>query len=181
MTDIETLVDHWVNQAVKHYGKSDTELKKHSIYAAPVVGKYANGGTKAIADGILRSTSMVENYAHAFWLYDELRRTEVRNRVRTLWRVLPVSHWYQAWTIQKAGYNAYYYLNNAELHKESGRDMMESYKKDLEAGNAPLIFKRGIIALRGLVAELLNKYNNQLSEGQKIALLAIIDNFEVTQ
>ena len=178
MTNIpETIVDHWISQAVKYYGDSDTALKKHSVYAAPVVGKYSNGGTKAIADGIRRSPSTVENYAHAFQLYSELRRTQVRKRIRTLWRTLPISHWWQAWTIHKAGYDAFYYLNNADLHSWSGREMMDNYKKDMEAGQAPLVFKRGIFALRGLVNELLNKYSQKLNEAQRVALLAVMETF----
>ena len=177
MSDYESVVDHWIDQSIKHHGDSDTALKKHCIYASPIVGKYSNGGTKAIADGIHRSPSTVENHAHAHWLYVELRNTQVRSCVRTLWRTLPASHWWQAWTIQKAGYDAYHYLNQAALHGWAGREMMDSFKKDMEAGNAPLIFKRGIHALRGLVAELLNKFNRQLSEAQKVALLTVVDAF----
>lgn len=175
----ENLMEHWIENAIKHYGNSDGELKKHSVYAAQTVGTYQNGSTQAIADGILRSPSTVENYAHAHVLYVKLRNSPLRNRFRTLWRTLPISHWYQAWIIEKAGFDGGHYLYNAALNKWSGREMMENYKKDLEAGNAPMIFRRGVIALHGIVNELLTKYNPQLSEAQRIALLTVVDAFEL--
>lgn len=177
MNNTESITDHWISQAITHYGKSDAALKKHCVYAAMVVGRYEHGGTQAIATGIKRSISTVQNYAHAFWLYSELRKGKLNTRMRTLWRTLPASHFWQAWTIQQAGYDAYYYLTYAERHNASGREMMDCYKKDIEAGNAPIILQRGVHALRSLATELLNKFGNQFTESQRVALLTIVDNF----
>lgn len=175
--DYEFLADAWIARAIRYYSKSETALKKYCILAAHVVGKYENGATQAIADGINRSLSTVQNHAHAYRMMEILRNSVVNTRVRTLWRELPASHFWQAWAIHQAGYDAFYYLNNAALHRQSGRDMMDEYKKDLEAGNAPMQFQRGVIALRGILNELLMKHNNRLTEGQRIALLAVLDNF----
>lgn len=179
--DREKLVDLWVQRAVRVYSQSDIELKKYCMIAATVMGKYSHGGTQAIANGIQRSVSTVENHAHAFSLMRDLRRGGFRIRIRTLWRSLPASHWWQAWGIHKAGYDALYYLDNAAKNKWSGRVMMDEYKRELEAGYAPMIFRRAAIALRGLVDELLLKHNHRLSEGQRIALLSIQDEFMETE
>jgi hypothetical protein len=170
----EENIERHIEHAVKYYGDSDMCLKYTCIAASPVVGLY-DGGTQAIASQIRRSPSTVENYAHAHWLYRELRSGEVRIRVRILWRSLPASHWWQAWDIHKAGYNAFYYLNNADLHKWSGREMMGEYRKDREAGNAPLVFTRAITALRGLIDELTK--SKSLTQKQRAALAAVREAF----
>jgi len=152
----EAIVDGWIARAIRYDRDSDMSLKYHCINASPVVGKYKNGGTKAIADGIKRSVSTVENHAHAHWLYEELRRVNIKI-ARRLWRDLPASHWWLAYDIQRSGYEALHYLDFACLHKWSGRDMLEQYKKDLEAGNAPIQFKRLCVSIRGLADELLGR------------------------
>ena len=155
--DMESIIDGWILRAIKYSDESDESLKKHCIFASPIVGKYQNGGTKAIADGIHRSPSTVENHAHAYFLYRELRANGNMRRVREMWRALPASHWWLAWSIQKAGYEAYHYLDFAQLHNWSGRDMMTEYKNDLEAGNAPIQFKRLCVSIHGLAEELLGR------------------------
>jgi len=152
----ESLIDNWIARAIAYDKSSDTSLKYHCINASPVVGKYRNGGTKAIADGIQRSISTVENHAHAHWLYEELRKVNMKV-ARRLWRDLPASHWWLAYDIQRAGYEALHYLDFAAAHHWSGRDMLEQYKKDLEAGNAPIQFKRLCVSIRGLAVELLSR------------------------
>ena len=175
MTMPEGNVDRHIERAAKFYGASDTCLKFTCIAASPIVGTY-NGGTEAIARSILRSVSTVENYAHAHWLYRDLRTNGNRIRVRILWRSLPASHWWQAYDIHKNGYDAFYYLNNADLNKWSGRDMMFEYRRDREAGSAPLVFSRMILALCGLVAEL--EKQKSITIEQRAALVAVRKAFE---
>jgi hypothetical protein len=178
----ETVVDHWVSQAVKHYENSDIRLKMCALYAAPVVGTYQEGGAQAIADGIGRSLSTVKNYAHAGQLYKELKQNpQVGTRVRTLWRTLPASHWWLAWMIQNAGYDAFYYLDHADTHRLSGRDMMAEYKADMEAGLAPMRYERGIVALSGLVNELLRKHFARMDEDVRHAMLMLDEALERAQ
>jgi hypothetical protein len=170
----ESVIDHWVTQAVNYYEQSDVRLKICGLYAAPVVGTYQRDGTKAIADGIGRSLSTVENYAHAAQLYQELRKnTKVRKRIRTLWRSLPASHWWSAWQIQNAGYDAFYYLDHADIYKLSGRDMMQEYKADRDAGTVPMLYDRGMIALSGLVRELLQKHYGKMDENLRSAMMIL--------
>ena len=173
----ETIVDRWIARAIAYDKTSDLQLKFHCIFASPVVGKYANGGTQAIADGIHRDVSTVENHAHAHWLYRELRqnRKDIK-RVRQLWRQLPASHWWNAWEIQRAGYEAFSYLHYASLNGWSGRDMMQEYKRDREAGNAPILFHRACRSIFGLASELI-KQTERLSEAQQHAILGILDTF----
>ena len=175
----ESAIDRHIERAISYYGRSDTGLKYTCIACSPVVGSY-DGTTQAIAHEIQRSVSTVENYAHAHWLYKGLRRSSNGSKklVRTLWRELPASHWWQAWNIFENGYDALYYLTLAYQHKFSGRAMMGEYRKDIEAGNAPLIFRRAMSTIYGLAGELL-KHSQSLTEGQRIALLSVQDEFDV--
>jgi hypothetical protein len=176
--DYESVVDGWIARAIKYNSESDLTLKYSCIFASPVVGKYANGGTKQIADGIRRSVSTVENHAHAHWLYQELRRNlSDLKRVRLLWRRLPASHWWLAYDIQNAGYDALYYLDNADLHNWSGRDMIFEYKRDRENGSVPLLFHRACYSFRGLAMELA-KQTKRLTPAQIKAVQAVIKEFE---
>jgi hypothetical protein len=171
---LEQTVDKRITQAAEFFGKSDMQLKYTCIAASPVVGTYS-GGTEEIAKRILRSVSTVENYAHGHWCYRDLRANGNKQRVRAMWRSLPASHWWQAWDIHKAGYDAYFYLNNADLNQWSGRDMMFEYRRDREAGNAPLVFSRAVLAFRGLAIEL-QKY--KLNSKQRAAVEAVKEAFE---
>ena len=153
--------------------KFPKELEEEIIENREILQNQAR--TEAIAKEIQRSASTVENYAHAHWLYSDLRKNGHTARTRALWRALPVSHWWQAYGIHTSGYDAYYYLDNAEANKWSGRDMMFEYKRDREAGNAPLVYSRAVIAFRGLANELM-KY--KLTDDQRYALAAAMEAFE---
>lgn len=134
MTINEGMIDKRTQQAVTFYGKSEMSLKLTAYAAGRVVGKY-DGTTVMIAKQIKRSPSTVENLAHAFWLYDEMRylaKPDVVKRVRELWRKLPISHWWLAWDSVDNAYDAYKLLDNAEKHGWSGRDMLREYKADYE-------------------------------------------------
>jgi hypothetical protein len=53
--------------------------------------------------------------------------------------------------------------------------MMFEYRRDREAGNAPLVFSRAVLAFRGLAIEL-QKY--KLNSKQRAALEAVKEAFE---
>ena len=175
----EGLVDKRIQQAIDFAVGSDTSLKYACIAASPIVGTYSHG-TAQIAKAKKRSVSTVENWAHAHWLYKALRKPSPAmaqfQSARFLWRVLPASHWWLAYDIQQAGYNAVYYLNNAYANNWSGREMMQEYKADREAGNAPMQFQRVKIAFRGMAQEL--KDNPNLTPAQAAAVDAVTEAFE---
>lgn len=155
----EGIIDKRIKQTVEWSKTSDTHLKYACIAASPIVGTYSHA-TKMIAEQRNRSVATVENWAHAHWLYVELRRNpDYCYWSRRLWRELPASHWWLAYDIQVKGYDAMHYLNLAYGHKWSGRDMMQEYKKDMEAGNAPMVIKRVLIAFRGMADELAKSKN----------------------
>jgi hypothetical protein len=172
MNDIEQLVDTWVYRVVAYHAGSDTSLKKACIVAAQVVGSYS-GATGIIARDTRRSVASVENWAHAFRLYKELRKTDKLARV--LWRELPCSHWWLAYDIQQSGYDALYYLTMAMQNAMSGRDMLNEWKRDREAGSAPIVFKRACISFFGLASEL-EKHKRQLSVKQ-VETLAMVKKY----
>lgn len=150
--DIETRIESLIARVVNFGHESDLAMKKTCLVAAEVVGTYS-GTTAEIAKRMRRSVSSVENWAHAAKLYQELRKINCAS-ARYLWRSLPASHWWLAWDIQRAGYDALHYLTYAEGHFWSGRDMMQEYRRDIEAGNAPMQIKRAKLAFYGMANEL---------------------------
>ena len=179
MNDMEGITDRWITRSIKYYGKSDIELKKHCITASPVVGRYQFGGTKAIADGIKRSPSTVENHAHAHWLYKELRKpVKVRSYVRTLWRELSASHWWIAYEkIHRAGFDALHYLTNAHAHGWSGSEMIYDFDRDRKSNAAPLRVSHAKRSLAGLARELIEKHGAQLNDDERFVLMSVVEQF----
>lgn len=178
--DIEVLVDKRINQIVAFQNGSDSCVKYSCIAAFYVVGSYS-GATDIIAKQTKRSVSSVQNWAHAFRLYKSLRSNGNRKSARALWRNLPASHWWLAYDIQQAGYDALYYLDNAQKHNWSGRDMLREYRQDREGGGAPLVLKHACFAFAELAKELSNKHIGQLTPEQVKAVIAVRKAFEVEQ
>lgn len=151
----EGIIDKRIRQVVDFSKSSDTHGKYACIAASPIVGTYSHA-TQQMATQCKRHVSTIENWAHAHWLYVELRRDpDYMFQARRLWRLLPASHWWLAHSIQSRGYDALQYLLKADMHSWSGRDMMQEYKKDMEAGNAPMVLARAFVAFRGLADELM--------------------------
>jgi hypothetical protein len=178
MMDIETLIEKRISQIVDFQSRSDTYVKYSCIAAYYVVGSYS-GATEVIAKQTNRSVSSVQNWAHAFRLYKTLRSNGNRKLARRLYRTLPASHWWLAYDIQQSGYDAMYYLENADLHHWGGRDMMKEYRQDRESGGAPLVLKHACFAFAGLAKELSIKYLGQLTVEQISAVMAVRKAFEV--
>ena len=158
----EALVDKRIEQAVEWASNSQTSLKKAAAATAQV-GDYS-GATEQIADRCKRSLTTVYNWANAFKLYKH-ERTENRAIAHHLWRELPLSFWWIAWDFHNKGYEAMPYLMNAYQHDWKTRDMREEFRRDVEAGNAPLQFKRVKIVMRGLADDLM-KFETQLTAEQ---------------
>lgn len=154
----EGIIDKRIRQTVEWSKSSDLTLKFACIAVSPIVGNYTHA-TKQIADARNRHVSTIENWAHAHWLYLDLRKSNphpvVFQHIRDLWHNLPASHWWLAYDIQLKGYDALHYLGNAYLNIWSGRRMMEEHRKDMEAGNAPMVLARAFVAFQGLAAELM--------------------------
>lgn len=169
----ESIPDGWVTKAVAAYRSSQLYGKLFAVYAGAMVGKYQEGGTQALAAAILRSPSTVQNHAHAYWLYCELRRNLADyHQARVLWRALPISHWWTAYDIQRAGYEALKYLAMADRHQWSGREMIRNYQADVEAatgGRQPVPFTKAVIKFRAMGDEAA-LYWDELTEKQKTAV-----------
>lgn len=171
----ENIPDKWIANIIRWHSESDTRLKYACVAAGRVVGSY-NGATGVIAKETNRSIATVENWAHAWRLYADLRSNGNRTRVRTLFRVLPASHWWLAYDIQQAGYDALYYLTNAHANKMSGREMLREWAQDREAGYAPLVFKRACLSFYGLAGEL-EKRSGELTKAQRHAVKVVREVF----
>lgn len=170
----EEIIDKRINQAVEFYRQSERGLKALCVAVSHVVGTYS-GVTAEIAKVIQRDPSTIENYAHAHWCKLELQKNGHTKRVRDLWHILPASHFWLAWTIHKAGYQAYNYLDNAALHGWSGRVMLEEWKRDREIGNAPLREEQALTAFRGLASEIMKIKG--LTKEQREAVKAVLKAF----
>lgn len=178
MTLAESQLDARIARVVRYDLNSDLSLKYACLGAETVVGTYS-GVTGEIAKLRKRSVATVENWAHAARLYKTLRKTD-RKIARHLFRELPASHWWLAYDIQVKGYDAGHYLLKAFQHSWSGRAMLGEFDKDMQAGNAPLIFRRACVTFYGLAVEL-SKQHKQLTKEQFKAVEAVQKAFEDTQ
>jgi hypothetical protein len=170
MTDIEGLVDKRLDQIDAWAKSSDTCVKYLCLAASLVVGVY-DGTTEQIAKRTNRSVSTVQNWAHAAKLMKELRPKN-RARVRELWHELPPSHFWLAWDIQRAGFEAFHYLDKALALGWSGRDMLGEYRAERDEGTAPLQYKRAVVSIVGLAREILAHERNK---NKRAALLSLIE------
>lgn len=66
-------VDRDIERAATSYKRSDDGRWASAFFAARVVGRYELGATTKLANRMGRSTDTVENLAHAYMLYAELR------------------------------------------------------------------------------------------------------------
>ena len=179
MTNIpEGNIDRHIDRTVKYVDGSDLGLKCACIAASPVVGTY-DGTTQEIAKRTMRSVSTVENWAHAHWMYSAARKINIKV-ARALWRTLPPTHFWKAWDIHQAGYDALYYLNNAWMYNWSAQGMMAEWDKERVAGHAPLQLSRAKLSFFGLASELW-KQGKQLTVAQRNAVDAVLEAFEVTE
>lgn len=61
-------------RAIKAYSKSDEARWVFAFFSSRIVGKYGFGSSRALANDMNVSSDTVENHAHAFWMFDKLRR-----------------------------------------------------------------------------------------------------------
>lgn len=165
MTINEALIDKRIAQAAHWYSDSDTTLKYAAIAAGRVVGLY-DGVTAEIARQTRRSVSSVENWAHAYRLYRELRSGAPTEYIfchsRVLWRELPISHWWQASDAIDHTGDCYKYLYLAHQHGWSGRRMLAEYRADYEAQHGappPLSFERKWQKAKAVITDLLASFD----------------------
>lgn len=172
----EYLIDSHIARTVRFVDGSDLGLKFAMISASSVVGSY-DGTTQEIARQTRRSVSTVENWAHGHWMVKVLRKNGNKKLVRRLWRELPPTHFWKAWDIHQAGYDALYYLRLAWENGWSSKGMMAEFDKERQAGFAKLQMSRAKLAFRGLADELV-KRSAELTEAQRIAALNVLDAFQ---
>ena len=94
----ETTADRRITRTAQAIQHGNRNLWEAAILAASIVGEYAEGGTRAIADRAGRSVSSVENWAHAWQLYADLRN-QLRTcaELRSLRPELSVTHFAVMW------------------------------------------------------------------------------------
>jgi len=101
MTDPELLAEHWITRAAHYANGEARKAWAVGIVAARIVGTYQEYGTKAIALRIHRDPSTVENYAHAFMMYQAIRERLGTHDAHTLRDVLTIGHFWTAWELQR--------------------------------------------------------------------------------
>lgn len=139
MTDIETIIEHHIDQAVSASRAADKNLWIAGCHAARIVGKYKVNATAEIASRAARDVSTVENWAHAYQLYTELKGSESTPNLRALRQILTISHFAAAWEMKrKYGYDnkkvmAYFAL--LLQHKQAGQSYsVNAMQQEIEAG-----------------------------------------------
>jgi hypothetical protein len=170
----ESNIDRHIDRVVKYVDSSDLGLKFACIAASAVVGTY-DGTTQEIAKRTRRSVSTVENWAHAHWMYSAARKINIKV-ARALWRTLPPTHFWKAWDIHQAGYDALYYLCGASEYNWSAQGMMAEWDKERVAGHAPLQLSRAKLSFFGLASELC-KRGGELTAKQNAAVDAVLKEF----
>lgn len=63
-----------LQRAAKAYQKSNESRWVFAFFASRIVGKNEDNSTKSLADSIGVSPDTVEDHAHAFWMFDKLRK-----------------------------------------------------------------------------------------------------------
>jgi hypothetical protein len=186
MTDIESRIDRDIERAVRALTASDVSNWIVGRIAAPYLGTYS-GVIKAIAEAKHRDPSTIENYCHAWELYNVLRSYgnvtafAVTELVWKLRKNLTISHFSAMWELQrKYGLNddkVYVYLSDADKYDYSSRDL----RREVEAheqkdGNAitwdwarkPFrgwLVKVAAMNTPGRVGALVQELLNELEEG----------------
>lgn len=61
-------------RAIKAYRKSNSSRWVFAFFCSRVVGKYGFYGTRGLANDMNVSPDTVEDHAHAYWLFDKLRK-----------------------------------------------------------------------------------------------------------
>ncbi len=85
-----------IERAALSYKRSDAGRWAAAYFAAQVVGTYELGATIRLANRMACSTDTVENLAHAYMLYNELRRIPEYRQVMRSMRRLPFMY-YSYW------------------------------------------------------------------------------------
>lgn len=97
----EQVIEREIDWCVQAARTSSTTLWVACYFAYRVVGVYQTDATAEIARRAGRSPSSVENWAHAFEMYAELRRFGSSSEVRALRKALSPSHFWRAWEKQR--------------------------------------------------------------------------------
>ena len=119
----EDIVERDIDRAVAASRKADCNLWVAGFFAARVVGMYQNNAVIEIGLRAGKSVASVQNWAHAWEMYNELRLTDAC-RARKLRRRLSPSHFWTAWEKRnKYGYSlkkVLHYFGQVLDHKKNG-------------------------------------------------------------
>jgi hypothetical protein len=100
--DIEDRIERDIARAVSASRKGDVALWIAGLFAARVVGAYQVDATREIARQAGKSVSSVENWAHGYELYCELRSQLRKARdLRLLGRDLTLTHFSKMWELKR--------------------------------------------------------------------------------
>lgn len=117
----EERIERDIDRAVAAGRMSDTNIWVSGFFVHRVWRTYEINATEHIANECDKDKSTIENWAHAYDLYNRLRK-HFRNEARRLRRALTPSHFWTAWELQRK-----YNMSDADVifHLEQ----MVNYKK----------------------------------------------------
>lgn len=143
----EDVIERDIRRAAQAARRADGSLWVAGYFAARVLGLYRANAIHDIAQQAGRDPSSVQNWAHAWELYAQLRSHLRTYDVRRIRKLLTISHFAVAWELQRK-YNytlekTMYYLMQMIAYRENGESYsVQSLRAEVEAteersGNSP--------------------------------------------
>ena len=144
----ENIIERDIQRAAQASRAADNDLWVACFFVSRVVGYGIENATKHIADTVGRHPSTVENWAHAYWMYEDLRKFGVASvTLRDLRRMLTPTHFWTAWGLKQkyrmSNKKVMQYLSQLLAHMHNGEPhSADALTREVEAtethnGNRP--------------------------------------------
>jgi hypothetical protein len=137
--DFEDRIENEIDRAAAAARAGDKCLWIAGLHVARILGKYKVNAVKDIALKAGRHESSVENWAHAVWLLNDLRKSGFASDVKTLRKMLTPTHFWRMWDLRnKYGLRpkkVMHYFSMILQHKLNGHPASASaMAQEVEAG-----------------------------------------------
>lgn len=143
----EDTIERDIRRAVSFSRASDVNIWCAGFFVARVVGAYKVNAVIDIALEARRSTATIENYAHAYWMLESIRKSEGNSVARQLRKSFTPTHFWTAWELQRkynlSNRDVMRYFAQLTAYKINGEShSTETLRREVEAeqetaGNPP--------------------------------------------
>lgn len=122
----EDTIERDIRRAVSFSRASDVNIWCAGFFVARVVGAYKVNAVIDIALEARRSTATIENYAHAYWMLESLRKSEGNSVARLTRKAFTPTHFWTAWELKQK-----YDLSNRDIMRYFAQ--LAAYKVNRES------------------------------------------------